>query len=1052
MGNLFLNYFSLGAAIPSVFTLLIGIFFLTLKNASRPARAVGILTLLLGVFNGAYVMAAAWYHPNAAWHRWLTVGSILPIEAFVAHFMLHFPVVRWKKHSSKLLFVQLFIALAMLVFFISQTWQADTIYHFDGHYWDFAADKASRIVGVVILLYALFYTGLGVWQAILCKGEQRWAAAGVTAGMFIASIIPAVLNTLSRSGLMDRGTFQTSWDVLALIGFFVFVIVFINNTRDRTTFMAKIVSTALLTFLLVFQSIAMVSFSDREESYNNTYRQISERAVESGFRTSDMRYVVRIPLPNPAAKGKNKKQSSQDDGQSQTGSNDKDGKSAAGQPEFLLQPEEDGPRLSPGSLYNTYLYQSILDSEGSGQYRKALRRTASVSRGYKKLLRKSGLEEPAEAARYLLEAGEKNEYHRRKIHKLPSEGFVEQLNAYLDQNEALASYAVVIRKSLKNREGEQARRIALDHIQPVLPVGERHYRMSPAGDVHYTAFTVFDKEGTLHEIGYDYRTYRAFIHPTGFKLSLILAAILLITLFALPVFFRGSLTKPLETLIEGVEKVNDGDLETQIPIKVEDEIGFLSRSFNTMVTSIRTAQAKLAEYAETLEEKVKLRTAELEDSLHEIQALKQQQDGDYFLTSLLTTPMTANYVDSDTVSVEFIMEQKKKFQFRKWEKDIGGDVSIAHTLELGGKEYTLFLNADAMGKSMQGAGGVIVLGSVFQTILQRTRYSNFMNNITPERWMKSVFVELHRTFESFDGSMLISVVMGLIDNKTGFLYYMNAEHPYTILYRDKSAQFLEDGFMYRKLGTQGMEGDIQVATFQLEPGDVLIAGSDGRDDIMLGTTSDGERIINEDETLILRVVRQADTDLKEIKELLLGEGELTDDFSLVRIGYQEEPMVHSRDPEVEKKATKLLRKALEFLKKNKVSEAASLLDEAYKLDTNQPQILKYLVKTSLMQKDYKLCADYADQYIHLRPHDVEFIYIASFCRKMVGDYDGAISLGESLRIRSEDMIKNLINLGDAYLLNGNVKRAEKIIKRAVHSEPDNPLVQRLKQTLTKQKA
>ncbi|MBP6738990.1 MAG: SpoIIE family protein phosphatase, partial [Leptospiraceae bacterium] len=34
------------------------------------------------------------------------------------------------------------------------------------------------------------------------------------------------------------------------------------------------------------------------------------------------------------------------------------------------------------------------------------------------------------------------------------------------------------------------------------------------------------------------------------------------------------------------------------------------------------------------------------------------------------------------------------------------------------------------------------------------------------------------------GSMLMSLVFGLIDERTGVMYFLNAEHPDMVLYRD----------------------------------------------------------------------------------------------------------------------------------------------------------------------------------------------------------------------------------------------------------------------------
>ena len=246
-----------------------------------------------------------------------------------------------------------------------------------------------------------------------------------------------------------------------------------------------------------------------------------------------------------------------------------------------------------------------------------------------------------------------------------------------------------------------------------------------------------------------------------------------------------------------------------------------------------------------LEQKVEARTAELQNTLEEISNLKEKQDGDYFLTSLLLKPLAKNEVDSDSVNVEFLTRQHKRFHFRKWDEELGGDMSIAHTIVLRDKTYTVFLNGDAMGKSLQGAGGALVLGVVYNSLISRTR-SDIHRHLFPEHWIREAYRELQDIFVSFDGSMLISVVIGLLEDETGMLYFLNAEHPEVVLYRNNTAEFLHEKTL-RKIGTTGINRFLVVNTFQLKPDDVIFVGSDGRDDILMGLDEEGNRIINDDE-------------------------------------------------------------------------------------------------------------------------------------------------------------------------------------------------------------
>lgn len=284
-----------------------------------------------------------------------------------------------------------------------------------------------------------------------------------------------------------------------------------------------------------------------------------------------------------------------------------------------------------------------------------------------------------------------------------------------------------------------------------------------------------------------------------------------------------------------------------------------------------------------LERKVEERTDALNESLLQLQILKEKQDGDYFLTSLLIQPLARIENQIPEIKIDTFVDQKKKFQFRGKDGEIGGDICIVGTIHLDSGSYTVFANGDAMGKSIQGAGGALVLGVVFQAVLSRAK-SSYTKSRPPELWLKDLYVELQSVFVSFDGYMLSSVVLGMV-SKDGFVYYINAEHPWSILYRDGVASFIETELSMRKLGFPKNDHYFQIKTFPLEAGDSLLIGSDGRDDIGLVQDDSNNRSINEDETLILRFVERAEANLKNIVKEIEFSGEITDDLSFLKIEY-----------------------------------------------------------------------------------------------------------------------------------------------------------------------
>ncbi|MCP5500538.1 MAG: cache domain-containing protein [Leptospiraceae bacterium] len=372
-------------------------------------------------------------------------------------------------------------------------------------------------------------------------------------------------------------------------------------------------------------------------------------------------------------------------------------------------------------------------------------------------------------------------------------------------------------------------------------------------------------------------------------LKVIRSTILLIILTVVSLLILVSLKaislimQPISLLKSGSTEIANGNLEYRIRINGKDEIAELAKNFNLMTRKLRYSFKKIKNQNEQLEEKVILRTRELSDTLDKVQKLKYQQDGDYFLTALLTTPLMQNNNSSKTIQTEFIIDQKKKFAFKNREYSLGGDVCMADNLSIGNKNYVVFFNADAMGKSMQGAGGALVIASVIKAIVDRTKNEEEVHKIQAEIWLEETYEEIQKIMLSFDGSMMASCILGLIEEETGFTQYFNAEHPFCILYRDGKASFLEKEINTFKIGMP-IELNFSINKVLLEDGDILICGSDGRDDIILNENG----ILNENEFQILRFIEECNANLIKIREKLVTSGTLTDDLSLLKISFHKD--------------------------------------------------------------------------------------------------------------------------------------------------------------------
>jgi len=99
-------------------------------------------------------------------------------------------------------------------------------------------------------------------------------------------------------------------------------------------------------------------------------------------------------------------------------------------------------------------------------------------------------------------------------------------------------------------------------------------------------------------------------HIVTVFIGLVLASSLFI-LVIYPIFFRLTLFNPLNRLLEGVRSANEGNLDTTIPPSFNDEVGFITQSFNQMVRTLKEKTSTLENWGLDLDREVSQRTIDL---------------------------------------------------------------------------------------------------------------------------------------------------------------------------------------------------------------------------------------------------------------------------------------------------------------------------------------------------------------------------------------------------------------------------------------------------------
>lgn len=261
----------------------------------------------------------------------------------------------------------------------------------------------------------------------------------------------------------------------------------------------------------------------------------------------------------------------------------------------------------------------------------------------------------------------------------------------------------------------------------------------------------------------------------------------------------GRITRPISNLASAMQEASEGNLDTTVKVRSQDEVGRLAKVFNGMMYQLKEKTSELEQLNRTLEERVDRGVAELR---RRDEAEKQRLMGEMERAREVQMGL-------------FPQSPPQIAGFDIWgvchpANEVGGDFFSYLHLDMGKSCLAL---GDVSGKGLKGAMNAAMAYGMLHA--QTRTFSSAANMIS----------ELNAALSArFEETTFTTLSLGIIDTETREIQLCNAGNPYPVLLRKGKASLLELSGM--PLGIIS-EIEYDETILALMPGDVIVFYSDG---------------------------------------------------------------------------------------------------------------------------------------------------------------------------------------------------------------------------------
>lgn len=761
MSFIYFNQFSISSLAQLVISFIIMLYFVSLKNKSKRAWYRTFFFIFLTGFFLFSFLASCVYAPIGIYFIALQYGFLILAVSFFIQFAYYLPKNDFPEESRIVFGISSFISVAVIAFLI---WKA-TVYQ------SFLPYEHLIVNGVILLLFVwtIIVSGRQTHQLSrytdedfkhvklkLYKSQKRLTRENflVVIIIFLGSL-PTVFNILYYSSFISQTSYLYLSNLIYLFFLFFFVLAYFEISPEPSSVSKKMVGISLASMIAALSIVGSLTMSTYGSAFENTRILRDNETLQIDLIEDGCYQIIRKPMTYVDDLGTDLKLKDANHAKVQLGFKFP----FYGKKYAELYVGSNGiVSFDQGiDTYNYFefmrvvpkiavLFKDLNPETGGGVFFRQKQDTAIVT-WYK-----------------VPDFGRRNENTAQLI-MTKSGNFSFTFNGL----------SVILPGYVGFHPGKEINELESIKYSEWLPyVSDKH-------------------NGLVEDF---YKDSREYVHRGAkiFIVGILIATIFILIIF--PLFFRRTITSPLKILLDGVKRVNEGDLEVVVPHKNEDELGYMAEAFNEMIVSIRKGKQEEILRVE-LEKEEKILELELERRAKELAFARNVQ------LSMLPKK------DLILPAVEVVGKMRSA-------SEVGGD--YYDIIKIYDNRYCIAVG-DATG---HGVAAGLVVAMIKMALVNSIR--SFDQSLSIKQLFENLNLSLKECLPDRGMGMALSIMILNVDTMTADISAVGMPFPYLYSSHTKTLTPIEMtgpplGFMSDIIVTKDV--------ILLQPGDRLIFHSDG---------------------------------------------------------------------------------------------------------------------------------------------------------------------------------------------------------------------------------